>query len=168
MNAGHRWIAIVVALLVSSLLAQVILLVVASSDPAFAIEPDYEQRARNWDAEQRQQSVNRALGWTVDLRTRPTTGDDGFEVALVAADRAGAAITGADVTIEALANARARQVHRPVLAEPEAGRYTGRVRARRSGLWEFRVVVERGDERYTQRIRKEVLTGFTAARSAGR
>lgn len=168
MSAGTRWIGIVIGLLGASFAAQLILLAVASSDPAFAIEPDYERKARNWDAEQRQRSVNAGLGWAVAIRTQPTSADGGFDMTLTAKDRDGATLAGAIVEIEAMANARAQRIHRLELVEDQAGRYVGHVHGRRPGVWEFRVAITRGETRFTDRVRKDVLTGAVTRRSPGR
>jgi len=168
MSAGARWIGIVIGLLAASLLGQFVLLAVATSDPSFAIEPDYEQKAQHWDAEQRQRSLNAVLGWSVAIGTEPVAADRGFDLTLTPSDRDGAAIAGAIVEVEAMANARAQRIHRLALAEGEAGRYAGHVADWRPGQWEFRVTVTRGETRFTQRVRKEVVTGAVTMRGQGR
>ena len=65
------------------------LLLFAINDPSFAVEPDYERKALNWDDAQRERAASRSLGWTTELSTRPASTPGEVEVGLDLFDRHG-------------------------------------------------------------------------------
>ena len=67
MKPRYFWIGLVVALLALSVGVHAVLLIASINDPSFAVEPDYERKARNYDEIQRQREASRALGWMADL-----------------------------------------------------------------------------------------------------
>jgi nitrogen fixation protein FixH len=141
------------ALLVVSAGANIALVVITSRDASFAVEPDYYAKALAWDETMAQEARNKALGWSLELRVEPT-GEGGL-VAVSLADRAGAPLPGARITIEALHNARAGRVLTAIL-EPRGPGYARMMPLARPGLWEFRLRVTRGADVFTATLMRDV------------
>jgi nitrogen fixation protein FixH len=155
---GRLWIGIVVGLLTMTVAMQVLLLVVATTDPSFAVEPDYEARAARWNEVQRQEATNRRLGWTVDLETTPAATPGMAAVRVSLFDTWGKPLRDATVEIETFHAARAANVVKATLPGDGEGAYVATLPLRPSGLWEFRLTARSGDDLFTARIRKSVLT----------
>ena len=157
------WPAVIVGLLMLGVGANVGLLIVASSDPSFAVESDYYAKAVRWDEKRAQDAANDALNWNLTLSTE-TTVDAGVPVVQVGVhltDRDGAPVDGAEVSLETFHLARSAD---PLRATPEAagpGWYVARVPMRRPGLWEFRFEITRGTEHFTERMQQEVRTAWS-------
>jgi len=149
---------VIAGLLLSSVVIQGTALIVALSDPSFAVEADYEWKARNWDRLRRQAQSSDALGWSFDLRTAPAPTAGEVQVRLTLLDREGVPVEGADVDVSAFHNARANQILTSRLPEVEEGIYGQTLPIRRSGVWEFRVEITRGKERFAGKVRKSVLS----------
>jgi len=152
------WIGIVVGLLGMSLAIHTALLIFSLNDPSFAVEPDYERKAAQWDETQRRLAASRALGWTVDLSTAPADQAGEVDVTLHLFDRYGKPVREADVTLQTFHVARAGQIVSGELEPVGDGVYGARLPLRRSGIWEFRLSVTHGDELYVDTIRKSVLS----------
>jgi hypothetical protein len=155
---GIVWAGVVVGFLVMTIVIQGTLLVFALNDPSFAVEPDYENRAANWDAIQRAQAASDGLGWTVELETRATATPGEVEVWIHATDSAGQGVSAATATFEAFHNARASRITRGMLPETDGGVYGGTFLLRPSGIWEFRVEIARGEDRFLGTFRESVLS----------
>ncbi|UCF67695.1 MAG: FixH family protein [Acidobacteriota bacterium] len=152
------WISIIVGLLALSVVVHGILLVAALSDPSFAVEPDYEAKAANFDAIQRQRWASQRLGWTTELRTRPAVDPGEVEISLEAFDRDGEPIRDAAVELETFHNARAAEVINGRLTHIREGRYRGVLPMTRSGVWEIRLTITSEDDVYVRTLRKNVLS----------
>lgn len=158
MKSSIVWIGIVVALLLFSVGTQVTLMVAAVHDPSFAVEPDYEERARNWDAVQAQRARNEALGWTVDLSTAPGERPRTVDVELLVFGAYGKPLREARVRVATFHNARAAHVIEADLPGNGEGVYRATLPMTMSGVWEFRVEVLDGEDLYTETVRKSVLS----------
>jgi nitrogen fixation protein FixH len=139
---GRGMIALVLGLLGGSVTTCVVLYVMANSDPAFAVEPDYYAKAVAWDARAAEQSASDTLGWKLSLSTRPL-GERQLLVVATIVDAQGARVDGARVHLEAFANARARVPQELDLVEHD-GEYHGTLSLTARGLWELRFRAERG------------------------
>ncbi len=156
MKAHHFWIGLVVALLAMTVLTYGAGLLIAISDPSFAVEENYEQKAANWDEIQREYRDSEKLGWTIDLSTQPGRIRGEVEVTLELYDRYGKAIHDADVEVECFHNARAADIYRERLDFVADQYYRRLMMLNRSGIWEFRLRVTRGEEVYVKKLRKSV------------
>jgi len=153
----YFWIGLVIALLSLSVGVHAVLLIASINDPSFGVEPDYEQKARNYDQIQRQREASRALGWMADLTTLPAdAGEVGVSVNLF--DRYGKPLREAEVSLETFHVARSGHWVRGQLEPAGDGVYAATLPLRRSGLWEFRLRVVLGDDVFTETIRKSVLS----------
>lgn len=157
------WPAAIVGLLALGVGANVGLLIVANSDPSFAVEDDYYDKAVRWDEKRAQDAANLALGWQLDLSTE-TTVDAGVPVVQVGVrltDRDGVPVEGAVIALETFHLARSAQPLRAAPAEVGPGWYVALVPMRRPGLWEFRIDADRGGRHFTARIQQEVRTAWS-------
>lgn len=154
---GWYWPWIVVAMLLVTVAANLTIIVLASRDPSFAVEPDYYRKAVAWDDHRAQDAANRALGWTMALEAVPAleAGVPSLRTEVTVLDREGVPVEGAAVSVEAFPIARASWIERAGLASRGGGAYAGALRWSRGGLWEFRVTAVRGDERFTRTLTKE-------------
>jgi nitrogen fixation protein FixH len=74
------------------------------------------------------------------------------------ADKAGAPIAGAQVTVEAFHNARASRILSAAL-DPRGQGYSAVMPLERPGLWEFRLRVTRGPEVFVATLTRDVTEG---------
>ena len=151
---GTFWMLVPVGLLAASVIGVGSLAAVAAGDPSFALEQNYYERAVHWDRQQAESAENKRLGYHLTLTLAPSP--TGAELALHVADRAGVALHGANVAIEAFANARSGDRRRLTLAEAPDGSYRAELRDARPGLWELRCVVSHAGERYSEILRADV------------
>jgi nitrogen fixation protein FixH len=149
------WPAAIVALLVAGAGANIGLMVIATRDPSFAVEPEYYSKAVDWDRTMAQASRNAELGWRVFTRLEPASGGRARLRATIQ-DAGGAPITGAAVAVEAFPSARATQVVTVPLAAEGNGVYGASLPAGRPGLWELRLEVRRGDQRFTETVTQDL------------
>jgi hypothetical protein len=152
---GRFWALVPVLLLGLSSAGLLVMASIAGDDPGFALEQDYYARAVNFDQEQRQRGENERLGYHVRLDCAP--GRQGTELVVAVTDRTGAKLEGAAVSVEAFANARAGDIRRMTFVERQNGTYAALLGAARPGIWEFRFVVERDGDRFTQMLRDELF-----------
>ena len=149
-NSGKIWPFIIVGLLGLSVVAESIKMVYATNDPAFAVEPDYYNKAVHWDEAQAARAASEALGWRAVLEA-------GREELLVRLfDRDGEPLSGAEVQVEAFHNARANRVVKGALAPAGPGLYAMTHPFGRPGIWEYRVVAERNGERFLLTTQEEI------------
>jgi nitrogen fixation protein FixH len=153
---GWYWPVIVVALLVGGAGANIGFMIVANRDASFAVEPDYYRKALEWDQVMAQEARNAELGWTVSARLG-RTGAGAARIVAAVRDRAGAALGGATVTVEAFPSARAREIASLTL-EPttDAGVYAAALPSGRPGLWELRLRVSRSGEVFTRTLSQDL------------
>ena len=151
MKKSSLWPVLLVGLLVLGVGANLVLLVVATGDPSFAVERDYYRKGVEWDRTLAQQRADALLGWTLACAVRAGT----VEVTL--RDAAGVPIPGATVSLEGFHNARAAQIVTAALADAGEGTYRARAPIARPGLWELRFRAVRGTDVYTQTVTYEVL-----------
>jgi hypothetical protein len=143
---ARTWIGIVIGLLTLSISAHAVLLVYALTDPSFAIEPDYERKAASWDDHQRAVAASARLGWTVDLRSSAGDAPGMVRLAVTVTDAEGGPIDEARVEVEAMHVARAASILRATFVTGADGRAQTPLPMRRSGQWEVRYTITRGDD----------------------
>lgn len=150
MKRGAAWPIAVGVILGTCVAANIWIIHIANSDPSFAIEENYYQRAVHWDDEMAQQRRNQELGWRL-LPSLSGIGRDsgGAELRVALRDAAVSPITGAAITVRAVHLARANQPLEATLLADAGGGYTAQLPIRRPGLWELRFEVRRGGERFT-------------------
>ena len=149
MRARITWVGVIVGLLGFSVITQAVLIISSLSDPSFAVEPDYEARAANWNEVQQQQAENSRLDWTLNVLTAPAEESGQIVVTVHLFDRWGKPITEASVRGTAFHNARAAHLvefHAPYV---DGARYQTVMPAHMGGRWEFRFDVTHDGARFT-------------------
>jgi len=153
MKRGMQWpigIVVVLSLFVASLTWMAI---IASSDDAFAVEPDYYQKAVHFDDEMALRASSARLGWHVVSTLRLGRPGTPGSVEVVVSDSAGVPMPGVNVQLLAMHNARASHLLTATLADAGEGRYLAPLDAQRPGEWELRFLVTRGSDRFAVRER---------------
>jgi len=159
-TGNSRWALMPVALLLASTLGVGSLALIAMHDPNFALEPDYYKKALHWDQTQAQAGENRRLGYHVAAEPRVVL-DAANQAALffTLTDANGNPVSGATVHADAFANAFSGEINALTLEERAPGVYAVTLTARHVGLWEFRLVVQSGSERFTTTVRRDLVRG---------
>ena len=104
-------IAIVGVLAAVVIGANLILAYMAISDPSFAVEEDYYQKALKWDDKRAQDQRNTDLGWTIEFDLAKRRAPDGtLELHARLTDAGGDDIPDARITVETFHNARAARM----------------------------------------------------------
>lgn len=155
MKRGAAWPLAVMTILGLTIAANIWLIRVANGDPSFAVEENYYQRGVHWDDEMAQRRHNAALGWRAVASATPIRRGYGSDVR-VALNDAARPIDGAVVTVRAVHLARAGMPFDITLTARDAGAYEARVPIERAGLWELRIDVRRGTDRFTAIERLDV------------
>jgi nitrogen fixation protein FixH len=149
MKRGMQWPLGILAVLAISTLGQIWFAVVANRDRAFAVEGDYYNKAIHWDGELAQRKRNGLLGWHIVPTLQLGSGNGEGALSIELRDSAGTAITGAEVQVLAMHNARAARQLSATLFEVGEGTYRAPLLAQRPGEWELRFSVRRGTQRFT-------------------
>jgi nitrogen fixation protein FixH len=170
MRAASWWPVAIVGVLGATVVANVFMLVAAGDPNGAAVEPDYYRRAVAWDSTLAQERRNQELGWRIEAAFGEA-GAEGTPLSVRLADSAGAPVPGASVRVTAIHNLEAPRRVTAELPAISAGLHEGRLPLARPGLWELRFEVERGSERFTAALRRDVraarggLNGNTGALS---
>jgi hypothetical protein len=136
---------------------------IAIDDPHFALEPNYYDKAVHWDRARAEQSASRALGLHVALsQPNGIAADGSAELELRVQNPSGDAFASATVELEAFPNAFASRVQRITLREVGPGLYRGKLERAVPGVWELRIAVTRGADRYQEVLRPELRKGGAA------
>ena len=159
MKSGMQWPIGIVAILASSVVANLAFMRVANSDPAFAVEPDYYQRAVAYDTAMHEAQLSNALQWTAQVSIQVVDEARG-EVRVELRDRNGAPILADSARADAFYIARANDVSRTILAPDSrrgVGFYIASIPVQHRGQWEVRIDARRGSEHFVMAVRTDVL-----------
>ena len=156
MKPGMQWPIGIAAVLGATVIANLVVMRIANSDKAFAIEPDYYKRAVAFDSTLATERRSDALKWSASARFLAQTTAGQRTLAVTLTDAQGVAVQGATVTMTALANARANLVLTATLQESSPGRYQGSLAATFPGQWEVRIDAVRGAEHFVTTMRTEL------------
>lgn len=166
-DAGHRvagvpahvfWPGVVIALMSISVVAMTTTMVLAISDPSFALVKDYEAKANDWNTTAALRHASEALGWSAALAIGDMEGAAGGRALTVTLrDAAGAPISDALMRVVVFHPARSRERQTITLHELDTGVYTGEFSAAREGLWEFELMAERDADRFIDHRQQWVL-----------
>jgi hypothetical protein len=94
-----------------------------------------------------------ALGWRAVLELQPTASPGYTRLIVRLTEHAGSPLTGAALTAQAFANARAGQVLTLRWTENAPGRYESELGPAQPGLWEIRLRATRGLDTFVQIMR---------------
>lgn len=160
MKSGLGWPLGITAILGSTVVANLLVMRLASNDPAFAVEPDYYRKAVQYDSTMAQERRNLALGWHVTITFDSITAASDTPVEIRLNDATATPVSGATMMVMARFNARANDTLTATLEESAPGRYRTTLPIHRVGEWEIRIDAVRDSARFTTRQR------VTAVRSA--
>jgi len=156
-SRGRGWPIAMSLILATTVAVNMFVFRLASSDPSFAVEPSYYQKAVHWDDELAQRRHNAELGWLAT--TELVASDDGVtRLRVRLTDAEGVPLNGADVQLEAFAISRASQVATLRLLaadDPAGGVYSAILPVGEPGRWELKLDVEHNNERFTSVSRVE-------------
>ncbi|MEM9589508.1 MAG: FixH family protein [Planctomycetota bacterium] len=148
-KAAYIWPGVVVALLGGHVVVCLVAVALATGDPSAAVEPDYYQRAVNWDSIQRAKRESAALGWTTTVEVSDTRDPLGKRmVTLKIVDREGQPVAGFNCELMLYHRARANNRETLMLTENEPGCYSSSATIRREGFWEYRLAATSGMQNY--------------------
>jgi nitrogen fixation protein FixH len=134
-----------------------VMVIVATHDSSFALEPDWYQKGLHYEQTAQQQRENSRLNWSVQIDvSRPLTGTNQRNVTCTVADPAGKPVNNATVDLVAFAHLRANNRTSSVLMPQDGGIYRGTMAFEDPGLWEFRLVITRGAEIFTYIVKREI------------
>jgi len=155
---GALWPWIIAGALALHVAASLIVVAVATSDPSYAVEEDYYQKAVDWDLRRARDRASAALGWSLTAAVTPPSAP-GERPVLEAriADAAGAPVEGATVAVECFHNARSHDRIRARLEAAGGGVYRAALPMRRDGRWELRFTVNRGAEHFVHRETRHMV-----------
>jgi nitrogen fixation protein FixH len=130
--------------------------VLAASDPSFAVEDDYYQKALDWDKQQEQEGLNADLGWRVEIRTEPRP-DGRTDLGVRLTDRQNEPILYARVSAQIFAISRSDRRQQSSFSEIGDGWYTSPFAMNRSGRWEIRMVAKHDEQTFTHDVVKHIV-----------
>ena len=158
MKPGMGWPIGVAVILGATVVGNLVMMKVANGDPSFAIEPNYYQKAVQFDSTLAEERRSATLGWSA-TSTIVAGGTGKMRIVTVhLLDAQQQPVQGATVTITALFNARANDVLSATLRESAPGQYEAPLKARYPGQWEVRVDAVRGTDHFVASTRTDVAT----------
>lgn len=156
MKPGWGWPVGITAILAATVIANLLVMRVATSDPSFAIEPEYYRKAVDFDSTLAHENASARLKWTATAMISPMRANQLSQVTVTVRDSLNQPVEGAVVSITALYVARANDVLMAALPEIAPGTYRAPLAATHVGQWEVRISVARGTEHFVGSVRTEV------------
>jgi nitrogen fixation protein FixH len=152
------WPGILILMIAAIVVMNVIMLIVASSDPSFAVDPAYYDNQGNGG----RLDAGRHLGWTAQVELEPA-GDRALLRARIL-DRDGQPIRAASVTASVFHKAQASRVLEAEMAPLADGGYVAPLRLDRPGAWACRLTVRRDGDTFVTVEELEVARAVEADR----
>ena len=151
MKKGFIWPVVIVSALAIHVVASLIVVFIATSDPSYAVEENYYQKAINWDEKRAQDRDNESLGWNFEFSvTPPESAGEQARVEITLDDREGLPLNGATVSIETFYNPLSGDILRAQFPVTDvSGSSSITLPMRHNGRWEVRFTVEREGETFT-------------------
>ena len=150
MKPGSLWPVIVAGALAFHVVASLVVVFIATSDPSYAVEEDYYQKALHWNDKRAQDRMNDSLGWSIEFSVDPPA-KPGDQPTLEARLQDGHAspLNDATISLEAFHNARSGDIVRIDLTPAGDGIYRASFPADHNGRWELRFTIDHGGEHFT-------------------
>lgn len=163
MKAGMGWPIGVAVILGATVAANIVVMRIASDDPAFAVEPDYYRKAVQFDSTMAQQRRNISLGWGFDAAIDSIGDGRQTRLAVRLRDASADPLPGARVAVMARFNARANDTLTAVLTEEAPGTYVTTLPIAHAGVWEVRVDATHGSQRFSTSARVNAVRATLAS-----
>jgi nitrogen fixation protein FixH len=157
-SSGRRWPWGIAAVLAITVVGNALIYWEANDADAAAVEPDYYRKAVEWDSTLAQGERNRVLGWSVEADLGPREPNGGRTVRVRLRDAAGVPVSGAAVGLTAIHNTYASQPVEARSVTDTAGDARMDVPLGHDGLWELRLAITRGADRYTATLRRDTAS----------
>lgn len=159
-----RWMLVPIGLLAASVLSGTLTVLLAVAGRPLGVEPNSYERGLSHDRERTQAAANDRLAWIVSPEI--SGGRDGLpRLTISVTDKRGISIPAESATVEAIPIRNADLRTAVELAPEGEGRFAGEIPLRISGQWEFRIVVRRGQDVYTDTFRRSLAFGTSGGRS---
>ncbi len=148
--AHIRWPAVIIGALALHVVVSLVTVWIATSNPSYAVEEDYYQKALHWDDKRAQDGRNTVLGWQIafDVNRTEVIGEPAT-LELEVTDASGRPLSRATVTVETFHNTRAGEILTARMVTGDDGRCSAPLPIKRTGVWEFRFIVDHGTDRFT-------------------
>lgn len=139
-----------IGLLFAGAASNIVMVIIAVTDPSFAVEHNYYQKALDWDKTMAQRKQNDDLGWKVKVAMKKDAKADAPRPTLQLVDQKGKVLQGAVVLVTMFHSARASKRFKQALQlAPNKREYLGRPMPMKQGLWVFEVRVVKDGKRFT-------------------
>ena len=150
MKPGRLWPLVIAGALALHVVVSLVMVFIATSDPSYAVEEDYYQKALAWDDKRAQDRTNESLGWSLGFSVEPPA-RPGDQPTLEASlhDGNNSPLNGASVSLETFHNARSGDIVRIQLTPVGDGIYRASFPVDRNGRWELRFTVDHGKHHFT-------------------
>ena len=147
--AQLRWTGVILFFFLVQAILWTGAFMVTHNDPSHAIVAHYHEQALHWDEAQAARQASSALGWKAEIKVDPT-GDTWHNraIRLKLLDRNQHPIAKADVVLQAFHRSRAAEVQTIPLTETEPGIYSGTIRVRHAGRWQFDGTATQGKQQF--------------------
>lgn len=149
--------AIVVFILIGSIMANVILIIKASSDQGPQIIKDYYVKAANYNEEIDEREESARLGWSTKIVTYPPKTPKSRQIDFIVLDANKAPLKGASGEVELYNPAKADVLGKAVLKPVNDGLYTAVIEGdhlNRHGLYDIVLHINHDGSHYTQKSRE--------------
>jgi nitrogen fixation protein FixH len=159
-RAQRWWLGGIIAFFAVQALIWTAAITLTHRDHAYAVVPDYDQRAMHWDDYRAELEASKALGWQTKVSLTPVPHRSGrARIELRLTDRTGAPVLPDSFALTVFHCARAaRRIEVPLAVEGET--LSGEVPMDRPGLWQLELEAARGADRLVDRQR-EMVDGAT-------
>ncbi len=158
-TAQLMWTGFILIFFIVQAIIWMVAISITIRDPSHAVVAGYDEKALKWDEEKVQNLASANLGWQAEIlidSTADILGNHAITVRLD--DREHSPVKDAKFEFRAFHRALAGQPQPILLSEINDGVYAGQIQIRKSGLWQFEGVAQKGDDTFLidQRLSLEV------------
>jgi hypothetical protein len=151
------WPILITSLIGTHVISCVTMVIVATHDRSFAVEPDWYQKGLHYEETLDQKRENTRLGWQIKIaKIAPLSGTNLRNVTCTIKDRADKPVEDATVDLVAFPHLRANRRISRVMLMQDKGEYLATLPCEDPGTWEFRFVVTRGKETFTGVLKQDI------------
>ncbi|GAB4382697.1 MAG: hypothetical protein Kow0022_00760 [Phycisphaerales bacterium] len=147
-NRAWVWPALIVGLLTLNVIVVTITVIVATSDPSVAVEPNYYDKALAWDRERAERRDPAEDGYDVEIQLVPAADRLSSGQVVVSLRRLGQPVEHALLDATVFHYARSGDRQSITLTERAPGVYAADADLRRNGNWEVRLRLQADGQRY--------------------
>jgi nitrogen fixation protein FixH len=149
----NRWMFVPVVLLGCSVTLGTTVVLTAVARQPLGVEPQYDEKAAQWNERREQIATNDRLGWSI---TPEIVGNasGAARLTVTVKDKHAVPIPVEAMRVEAIPVRNADARANVELARVAEGRFEGDIPVHVGGQWEFRVTATRGDSTYTDSFRR--------------